>query len=591
MVKFPEGEKDPLSRLRLRTNVRAPEKAAAGTTLDAPTQEPPVEGEATASASITPPEKEKNAPAVEAPLPSSFLPPQRTEEIRQEILPEVLQRIDVAFAAKINPKELARGISGIVLELLQKRGEQISLNDQRSLVAQLLGDILERAHGLRLKRGSDGTPAVTSPLEGRSAASRDQVEIAKKQIQPLIISRIDIAAAVKLSRAELAQQLTVLANEMLGEMKIHLNMAEQRDLVTLMLNDMLGLGPLEPLLADETVNDIMVNGPQQVYAERRGKLELTEVKFTDNNHVMNICTRIVSRIGRRIDEANPLCDARLEDGSRVNIIIPPLALDGPSISIRKFSKKSITLDRMVQTQNISPEMATVLKIAARSRLNIIISGGTGSGKTTLLNALSQLIDVGERIVTIEDAAELQLQQPHVVRLETRPPNLEGEGEITMRDLVKNSLRMRPDRIILGEVRGEESFDMLQAMNTGHDGSLATLHANRPREALMRLENMVGMASANLAPKAIRMLIASAVHLIIQVSRMRDGVRRITHISEVIGMEGDVITTQDLFLYEFSGEGEDGKLKGIFRPTGLRPHFTPRAEYYGLHKPLLEAMGG
>ena len=358
----------------------------------------------------------------------------------------------------------------------------------------------------------------------------------------------------------------------------------------MLLNDMLGLGPLEPLLADDAVTDIMVNGPKQVYVERKGKLELTDVVFKDNQHVQNIATRIVTRIGRRIDESSPLCDARLEDGSRVNIIIPPLAIDGPSISIRKFSKKSITLDVMATQKNISAAMATVLKVAARSRLNILISGGTGSGKTTLLNALSQLIDLGERIVTIEDAAELQLQQPHVVRLETRPPNLEGEGEITMRDLVKNSLRMRPDRIILGEVRGSEAVDMLQAMNTGHEGSMCTVHANRPREALTRLENMVGMAGINLPSKAVRTQIADALDVIVQISRMRDGVRRVTSVTEVVGMEGDVITTQELFSFDFEGEDANGMLMGSFVPGGLRPHFTPKAEYFNLDRPLLEAIG-
>jgi pilus assembly protein CpaF len=353
---------------------------------------------------------------------------------------------------------------------------------------------------------------------------------------------------------------------------------------------MLGLGPLEPVLADDTVTDIMVNGPKQVYVERRGKLELTDVTFRDNAHVMSIATRIVTQVGRRIDESTPLVDARLQDGSRVNIITPPLAIDGPSISIRKFSKKTITLDVMARQQNVSPPMATVLKIASRSRLNILISGGTGSGKTTLLNAMSQMIDPGERIVTIEDAAELQLQQPHVVRLETRPANLEGKGEITMRDLVKNALRMRPDRIILGEIRDGAALDMLQAMNTGHDGSLSTIHANRPREALTRLENMVGMAGVQLPARAIRQQIAAAVHLIVQISRMRDGIRRITSITEIIGMEGDIITTQDLFTYQFEGELPDGKLKGSFPSSGLRPHFTARAEYFGLDRALVEAIG-
>ncbi|HYL48903.1 MAG TPA: CpaF family protein [Stellaceae bacterium] len=416
------------------------------------------------------------------------------------------------------------------------------------------------------------------------------VNEAAPRIYPLVLQRIDTEVAAKLQRDELARQLAEMVSEIVVEQRINLNQAEQRQLVTVLLDDMLGLGPLEPLLADETVTDVMVNGAKHVYVERRGKLELTGVSFRDNAHVMSIATRIVTQVGRRIDESTPLVDARLQDGSRVNIITPPLALDGPTISIRKFSKKGLTLDVMARQKNISPAMATVLKIAARSRLNILISGGTGSGKTTLLNAMSQMIDPGERIVTIEDAAELQLQQPHVVRLETRPSNLEGKGEISIRDLVKNALRMRPDRIILGEIRGAEALDMLQAMNTGHDGSLSTIHANRPREALTRLENMVGMAGVNLTPRAVRQQIAAAVNLIIQISRMRDGIRRVVAVTEIVGMEGDVITTQDLFTYQYEGQMPDGSLKGTFMSSGLRPHFITRAEYYGLDRALLEAVG-
>jgi pilus assembly protein CpaF len=430
----------------------------------------------------------------------------------------------------------------------------------------------------------------SSPARGATqVTSRASIDAAIPRIYPLVMERIDTEVATKLDRDELARQLGAVIGEILVEQKIQLNTTEQRYLVTVLLDDMLGLGPLEPLLADESVTDIMVNGPKQVYVERRGKLELTDLMFRDNMHVMAIATRIVTMVGRRIDESTPLVDARLQDGSRVNIISPPLAIDGTSISIRKFSKKGITLDIMARQQNISNSMATVLKVAARSRLNILISGGTGSGKTTLLNAMSQMIDAGDRIVTIEDAAELQLQQPHVVRLETRPPNLEGKGEITMRDLVKNTLRMRPDRIILGEIRSAEALDMLQAMNTGHDGSLCTIHANRPREALTRLENMVSMAGFSLPARAVRMQIAAAVNMIVQISRMRDGVRRVTSITEIVGMEGEVITTQDLFTYQFEGEMPDGTLKGTFNSSGLRPNFTPRAEYFGLDKALLEAV--
>jgi pilus assembly protein CpaF len=431
--------------------------------------------------------------------------------------------------------------------------------------------------------GSRSAPAAADPT-GRSL-----IESTKRQVQPLLLERIDVGRAVAMPAEELRRQVSDIVADILTEIKTNLNMAEQQDLVTQLLNDMLGLGPLEPLLQDETITDIMVNGAKQVYVERRGKLQIADVTFRDDQHLMSICTRIVSRVGRRIDETTPLCDARLADGSRVNIIIPPLALDGPAISIRKFAKQKITLDVMEKNRNLSPEMATVLRIAGRCRLNILISGGTGSGKTTLLNALSRMIDPGERVVTIEDAAELQLQQPHVVRLETRPANLEGHGEITQRDLVKNALRMRPDRIILGEIRGAEALDMLQAMNTGHDGSMATIHANRPREALTRLENMVAMTGVKLPNEAVRAQIVGAVNMIVQVARMRDGVRRITHITEIVGMEGEIVTTQDLFTYEYVGEDSNGQLIGRFRSSGLRPYFTQRAEYYGLHRPLLDAI--
>ena len=446
------------------------------------------------------------------------------------------------------------------------------------------------AQARRLMEPSQVTRTEPPADKSGGRLSRSKVDQARRTIQPLVMQRIDLAAAVSLPRKELVRQLEGVVAELLGEQRLQLNRPEQDDLVYQIVNDMLGLGPLEPLLEDEGITDIMINGPKQVYIERHGKLELSSVSFEDNAHLLNICNRIVSRIGRRVDESSPICDARLADGSRVNIIIPPLAIDGASVSIRKFGKRQIGFDQMAHQGNISPAMATVMRIAARCRLNIVVSGGTGSGKTTMLNALSGMIDNGERVVTIEDAAELRMQQPHVVRLETRPANLEGNGEVNMRDLVKNALRMRPDRIILGEVRGPEAIDLLQAMNTGHDGSMGTLHANRPREALTRLENMVTMGVASLPPKAIRSQIAGSLNLIVQISRMRDGVRRVTHITEVMGMEGEVIITQDLFTYEFQGETVDGKLAGVFKSSGLRPHFMPRAAYYGLDKVLMEAMG-
>jgi pilus assembly protein CpaF len=453
-----------------------------------------------------------------------------------------------------------------------------------------------RAPGGPVEAAPPGPPAPPTPRvqpqpvnpaanEKRAAAAKAVFE----RIQVALLERIDASAAAKLPREELQRQIAELISEIVAEEKLSLTAREQQALTTTLVDDMVGLGPLEPLLADESVNDIMVNGPHQVYVERKGKLELTDIRFRDNPHVMNVAQRIVTRVGRRVDETCPIADARLPDGSRVNVIAPPLAIDGCSISIRKFAKKSITLDVMTRQGNISENLAKVLKIAAACRLNIIISGGTGSGKTTMLNAMSQLIDPAERVVTIEDAAELQLQQPHVVRLETRPPNLEGTGEITMRDLVKNALRMRPDRIICGEVRGPEALDMLQAMNTGHDGSMCTLHANNPREALTRMENMIGMATVNLPSKAVRTQIVGAVNLIVQVARMRDGVRRVTHVTEIIGMEGEVITTQDLFNFEFQGESREGTLIGQYKSSGVRPHFTKRAAYFGLERALQQAM--
>jgi pilus assembly protein CpaF len=434
--------------------------------------------------------------------------------------------------------------------------------------------------------------AAAPPAPGNQAANEKRAAAAKAvfgRIQMGLLERIDASAAAKLSREELQRQIAELIAEIVAEEKLSVSSREQQELTVTLVDDMVGFGPLEPLLADESVNDIMVNGPNQVYVERKGKLEITDIRFRDNAHVMNIAQRIVTRVGRRVDETCPIADARLPDGSRVNIIAPPLAIDGCSISIRKFSKKSITLDVMIRQRNMAENLGKVLKIAAACRLNVVISGGTGSGKTTMLNAMSHLIDPAERVVTIEDAAELQLQQPHVVRLETRPPNLEGTGEITMRDLVKNALRMRPDRIICGEVRGAEALDMLQAMNTGHDGSMCTLHANNPREALTRMENMIGMASVNLPSKAVRTQITGAVNLIVQVQRMRDGIRRVTHVTEVIGMEGEVITTQDLFTFDFQGENRDGTLIGQFKSSGVRPHFAKRAAYFGLDRALQQAM--
>ncbi len=412
----------------------------------------------------------------------------------------------------------------------------------------------------------------------------------KSLIFGALIEAIDLAALSKLDPESAREEIRDIVHEIVTIKNLVLSIAEQEDLLDDICNDVLGFGPLEPLLARDDIADIMVNGPTRCFIEVAGKIQLTNVRFRDNAQLMNICQRIVSQVGRRVDEASPICDARLLDGSRVNVIAPPLAIDGAALTIRKFRKDKLTLDQLVKYGSISPAGAEILKIIGRVRCNVIISGGTGSGKTTLLNCLTNYIDADERIITCEDAAELQLQQPHVVRLETRPANLEGVGQITMRDLVKNCLRMRPERIVVGEVRGPEAFDLLQAMNTGHDGSMGTLHANSPREALSRVESMITMGGYALPMKTIREMVTSSVDVIIQASRLRDGSRRITHITEVIGMEGDVVITQDLFVYEILGEDAQGKLLGRHRSTGIgRPRFWDRARTYGEEARLAAAL--
>lgn len=408
-------------------------------------------------------------------------------------------------------------------------------------------------------------------------------------IRQAVFSIIDVTTALSRSAAQMRSEIETIISEVVASEDLPVTQSEQRQMAQEILHDMFGVGPIEPLLQDDTVSDIMVNGPDQIYVERHGRLELTQLKFRDNAHVMNVAQRIASSVGRRVDESSPMVDARLADGSRVNVVLPPLAIDGASISIRKFSRKDLTLPRLAAAGSLSPAMSRVLGIASTCRLNILVSGGTGSGKTTLLNALSRYISENERIVTIEDAAELQLQQPHVVRLETRPSNAEGMGAVTQGDLVRNALRMRPDRIILGETRGGEAFDVLQAMNTGHDGSMTTLHANNPRDALIRLESMVMMANGNLPLYSIRRQIASAVHLIVQVERMRDGSRRITSITELAGMEGDIIVTQELFRFSYDATAFGDQVKGSYESSGLRPLFAERAQYFGMETALLEAM--
>ncbi len=409
------------------------------------------------------------------------------------------------------------------------------------------------------------------------------------ELRTLCLGEMDPTSLAKLTPEELTQEVERTLAEIATQRRIQLNGREQRALARELVNDMLGLGPLEPLLEDDSITDIMVNGPERVFVERRGKLDLSGVRFRDATHVAHVCQRIAARVGRRIDESTPMVDARLKDGSRVNIVFPPLALDGPYISIRKFSRQKINFTRLIEFGTMTPPVARLLEMASRARLNVIISGGTGSGKTTLLNALSRLIDIGERIVTIEDAAELQLQQPHVVRLETRIASLEGRGEVTQRDLLRNALRMRPDRIIVGEVRGSEAFDMLQAMNTGHDGSMSTIHANTARDALTRIENMVQMGNMGLPARSILTQIIGAVDLIVQIERQRDGVRRVVQITDVCGMEGDVATLNDIFHFEVEGESLSGKIVGHYRCTRARPSFHERLTYAGVDRAWAAAM--
>jgi pilus assembly protein CpaF len=402
------------------------------------------------------------------------------------------------------------------------------------------------------------------------------------------VEGVDPEAAATLGKDELAEEFRPIIGEVLAELKLTLNRREQFALEKVLVDELLGLGPLEELLADPEISDIMVNGPEQTYIEKKGRLQLAQISFRDEEHLFQIAQRICNSVGRRVDQTTPLADARLKDGSRVNVIVPPLSLRGTAISIRKFSAKPITLDMMAGFGSMSPKMATALKIAGACRFNVVISGGTGSGKTTMLNAISKMIDPGERVLTIEDAAELRLQQPHWLPLETRPANLEGQGEISIRDLVKNALRMRPDRIILGEIRGSECFDLLAAMNTGHDGSMATLHSNSPRECLARMENMVMMSDIKVPKEAISRQIADSVDLIIQVKRLRDGSRRVTNVTEVIGMEGPVIVTQELFKFEYLDETADGKIVGEYRAMGLRPYTLEKAKQFGFDQAYLEA---
>jgi pilus assembly protein CpaF len=443
-----------------------------------------------------------------------------------------------------------------------------------------------------LKPNSPATPPrPAQPVTESKRRHSEEYYDVKTTVFNALIDTIDLTQLAKLEPTAAREEIRDIVSEIIQIKNVVMSIAEQEELLEDICNDVLGYGPLEPLLARDDIADIMVNGAGTTFIEVGGKVQKSNVRFADNAQLMNICQRIVSQVGRRVDESSPICDARLPDGSRVNVIAPPLAIDGPALTIRKFKKDKLKLDQLVKFGSISPEGKTILEIIGRVRCNVVVSGGTGSGKTTLLNCLSSCVDHDERIITCEDSAELQLQQPHVVRLETRPPNLEGEGQITMRELVRNCLRMRPERIIVGEVRGPEAFDLLQAMNTGHDGSMGTLHANSPREAISRMESMILMGGFALPTKTIREMITGSVDIIVQASRLRDGSRKITHVTEVLGMEGDVVTLQNVLVYEITGEDPNtGKLLGRHRSTGIaRPKFWERAEYYGEHHRLAEAL--
>ncbi|HEX9917906.1 MAG TPA: CpaF family protein, partial [Pyrinomonadaceae bacterium] len=427
-------------------------------------------------------------------------------------------------------------------------------------------------------------PQAARPGDETPTGGAHTFQEMKSRLHRAIINRMDLTKLSQLDAEQLRAEVSRLAEGLLAVENMPLSTNDRERLVEEVRHELFGLGPLEPLLADPTISDILVNSPQNIYIERRGKLERTSVTFKDDEHLMRVIERIVTSVGRRIDESSPMVDARLSDGSRVNAIIPPLSLDGPVLSIRRFGAEPLRVSKLIEIGAITKDIADMFEMCVSARLNVLISGGTGAGKTTLLNALSAYIPEEQRIVTIEDSAELQLQQPHVVRLETRPPNIEGRGEVTQRDLVKNALRMRPDRIVIGEVRGGEAIDMLQAMNTGHDGSLTTVHANTPRDAVARLETMIQMTGMKLSERAMRQQIASALNLVLQAARLSDGSRRIVSISEITGMEGDTITMQEIFMFERKGIDKDGHVVGRFRPTGVRPRFAERLKVYGMQLP-------
>jgi pilus assembly protein CpaF len=440
--------------------------------------------------------------------------------------------------------------------------------------------------GFAMRRPGLGNAAPSTAVVAadKEKKRKEKLMELKVELHKRLLDNLNLAALENATESDLRQEIVSISTEALDEMSVILNKEERGSLFQDLYDEVMGLGPLEPLLKDETVNDILVNGPQQIFVERSGKLTLTDITFKDERHLLRIIDKIVSAVGRRVDESNPYCDARLADGSRFNCMVPPVAVDGSLVSIRKFKKDKLAIDDLVRFGAFTEEMAAYLQAAVATRLNIIVSGGTGSGKTTTLNALSSFIDNAERILTIEDTAELQLQQVHVGRMESRPPNVEGKGAVTQRDCLRNALRMRPDRIIVGETRGEEVIDMLQAMNTGHDGSMTTIHANSARDGVSRLENMIAMSGIEMPIKAVRSQIASAVNLIVQASRLQDGSRRMVSITELTGMEGDVISMQEIFRYERLGLAPDGKIIGRFTATGVRSHYADRFRQWGYDLP-------
>jgi pilus assembly protein CpaF len=510
---------------------------------------------------------------------SSFDPVRNSEELVLRLAADRIKQRVVS-----DPAQLLVVAGSLLDEVISEVGQPVAMAAQRDMLRRLIAEARMAANAVVVPTDKK-VIYDASPTYSAARNARERSESLKDRILRSLFNRIDLNVVSTLSKDDLRQQITETVVDIMKEFKLRIGSQEQRDIISAVIAEMVGLGPIQTLMDDDTVSDILVNGPAQVFVERGGKLVLTEATFRDDAHVLQVARRIVNNVGRRVDELNPLVDARLDDGSRVNIVIPPLALDGPTIAIRKFARRTITFDSMLQNGSISLEMSALLKIAARCRANIIVSGGTGSGKTTMLNALSRLIDEAERIVTIEDAAELRLQQRHVVRLESRPASLEGEGEISIRQLFRNSLRMRPDRIILGEVRGEEALDLLQAMNTGHDGSMCTVHANSAREAIVRLENMIAMVGMNYPSSVVRQQIGSSVNLVVQVERMRDGVRRVVEIAEVRGLSNGEIDLRTAFTFKVEDVDSAGNIRGRFEKQEFPESLVRRCVVFGLEEAL------